>query len=228
LTVVRFKSTRRRVLLIIAGSALVTLAAATAMWVVYLDRLVTREFQGRHWSVPARVYAVPLDLYVGAPVGADDLEEELRRLHYRLGDPAAGPGVYRRQGGDFDVHARRVRFVEELRESELVSIRAGSDSITDIRQADDTELPVFRLDPLLVGSVFPVHGEDRIVLSPADVPPLLHAAIKLIEDRRFDQHHGVDPYGILRATWANLRAGHVVQGGSTLTQQLVKNYFLTE
>jgi penicillin-binding protein 1B len=228
LTVVRFKSTRRRALLIIAGSALGMLAAATAMWVVYLDRLVTREFQGRHWSVPARVYAVPLDLYVGAPVGADDLEEELRRLHYRQGDPAAGPGVYRRQGGDFDVHARRVRFVEELRESELVSIRAGSDSITDIRQADDTELPVFRLDPLLVGSVFPVHGEDRIVLSPADVPPLLHAAIKLIEDRRFDQHHGVDPYGILRATWANLRAGHVVQGGSTLTQQLVKNYFLTD
>jgi len=226
--VVRFKSSRRRVLLIIAGSALVTLAAATAVWVVYLDRLVTREFQGRHWSVPARVYAVPVDLYVGAPVGADDLEDELRRLHYRRGDPAAGPGVYRRQGGDFDVHARRVRFVEELRESELISIRAGSDSITDIRQADDTELPVFRLDPLLVGSVFPIHGEDRIVLSPADVPPLLHAAIKLIEDRRFDQHHGVDPYGILRATWANLRAGHVVQGGSTLTQQLVKNYFLTD
>ena len=225
---VRFKSSRRRLLLIIAGSALGTLAAATAVWVVYLDRLVTREFQGRHWSVPARVYAVPLDLYVGAPVGADDLEEELRRLHYRPGDPAAGPGVYRRQGGDFDVHARRVRFVEELRESELVSIRAGSDSITDIRQADDTELPVFRLDPLLVGSVFPIHGEDRIVLSPADVPPLLHAAIKLIEDRRFDQHHGVDPYGILRATWANLRAGHVVQGGSTLTQQLVKNYFLSD
>ncbi len=126
------------------------------------------------------------------------------------------------------VHARRVRFVEELRESELISIRAGSDSIIDIRQADGTELPVFRLDPLLVGSVFPVHGEDRIVLSPADVPPLLHAAIKLIEDRRFDQHHGVDPYGILRATWANLRAGRVVQGGSTLTQQLVKNYFLTD
>ncbi len=220
----RSKSFRRR-LLIVAGLALAAIAAA---WVVYLDRVVTREFQGRLWSVPARVYAEPLELYAGAPVGADDLEEELRRLHYRSGDPAAGPGAYRRHGGDFDLHARRVRFIDELREPERVSIRAGSNSITSLRHADGTELPMFRLDPLLIGSVFPIHGEDRLVLSPADVPPLLRAAIKLIEDRRFDEHHGVDPYGILRALWADLRAGHVVQGGSTLTQQLVKNYFLSD
>src|SRR5450755_2399744 len=221
----RSKSPRWRLPLIVAGVALVAIAAG---WVVHLDRVVTREFRGRLWSVPARVYAEPIDLYVGAPVGADDLEEELRRLHYRSGDPAAGPGVYRRHGGTFDLHARRVRFVDGLREPELVSMRAGSDSITDLKYTDGRELPVFRLDPLLVGSVFPVHGEDRIVLSPADVPPLLRAAIKLVEDRRFDEHHGVDPLGILRALWANLRAGHVVQGGSTLTQQLVKNYFLSD
>ncbi len=201
---------------------------AAAAWVVYLDHVVTREFQGRLWSVPARVYAAPLDLYAGAPVGADELEGELRRLHYRAGDPAAGPGLYRRRGADFDLHARRVRFVDELREPERVSIRADAGAIAGIRRADGTELPVFRLDPLLVGNVFPVHGEDRIVLAPADVPPLLRAAIKVVEDRRFDEHHGVDPLGILRALWADLRAGHVIQGGSTLTQQLVKNYFLSD
>jgi len=225
---VRFKWPRLRILLIVAGGALGAIVAVTAAWVVHLDRVVTREFQGRYWSVPARVYAEPLDIYVGAPVGADDFEEELRRLHYRSGDPAAGPGIYRRRSGNFDLHTRRVRFLDELREPEMVSIRADSDSITDLRHADGQDLPVFRLDPLLVGSVFPIHGEDRIVLLPADVPPLLRSGVKLVEDRRFDEHGGVDPYGILRALWVNLRAGRVVQGGSTLTQQLVKNYFLSD
>ena len=224
----RSKLRRWRVFSLVAGIVFLAAALALTAWGVHLDHFVTREFQGRHWSVPARVYAAPLELYVDAPLSADDLEEELRRLHYRRGDPAAGPGIYRRSGGAFELHARRVRFTDELREPETVSIHASGIAITSLRLADNSDLPVFRLDPPVVGSVFPIHGEDRLVVSPADVPPLLRAGIKLIEDRRFDQHHGVDVYGVLRATWANLRAGRVVQGGSTLTQQLVKNYFLSD
>jgi penicillin-binding protein 1B len=214
--------------LVFAGLALAAGVAVIALWVVHLDGVVTREFQGRHWSVPARVFAAPLELYVGAPVSAGDLEEELHRLHYHSGDPATGPGLYLRHGDSFDVQARRVRFSDELREPARVSIRADSGSITDLRLANGAELPVFRLDPPIVGSIFPVHGEDRLVLAPADVPPLLRTGIKLIEDRRFDEHHCVDVVGVLRALWADLRAGRVVQGGSTLTQQLVKNYFLSD
>ena len=75
---------RRRLWWILGGTVLAA-GAAFAAWVGYLDHVVTREFQGRLWSVPAHVYAEPLDLYAGAPVSADDLEVELRRLHYRSG-----------------------------------------------------------------------------------------------------------------------------------------------
>ena len=167
------RSRLRRRVLVVAGGLVLFAGLAFVGWVVYLDHLVTREFTGRLWFVPARVYAAPVELYAGAPLSADDLEEELVRLHYRSGDPAAGPGSYRRHGGDFELSARRVRFVDEERAPVRLAIHAGSEAIGGLRAADGAELPLFRLDPLLVGSVFPVHGEDRIVLTPAEVTPLL-------------------------------------------------------
>jgi len=143
----RSKSRLRRKLLIGVLTAVVVAALGLAIWVVHLDRIVTREFQGRLWSVPAHVYAEPLELYVGAPVAADDLEEELRRLHYRPGDPLSGPGVYRRRGGLIDLHARRTRFADELREPDIVQIRASESAITDMHHGNGADLPAFAADP---------------------------------------------------------------------------------
>jgi penicillin-binding protein 1B len=219
---------RLRRLLAILGGVVLLVVVAVAAWVAHLDGVVKREFEGRRWSVPARVYAEPLELYAGAAVTPEDLEQELERLHYRAGDPAAGPGLYRRHGGSFELHARRVRFVDELRPATRVVVRDGAGGIAGIATAAGAEVPLFRLDPLVIGNISPVHGEDRLVLAPDEVPPLLRAALKAVEDKRFDEHHGIDPHALLRAVWANLRAGRIAQGGSTITQQLVKNFFLTE
>ena len=208
--------------------ALILLAALTvaAVYVLYLDSEVTRQFEGRRWTLPARVYAAPQELYVGLPLPVAQIEEELRRLQYRSSDDPSHPGEYRRRGSSIAVTLRAARFADEERAALSLTLDADEQGITSIRGAQGQELPIARLEPLLIGSVFPIHGEDRIILTPADVPPLLPRALKAVEDRNFDTHHGVDFVAILRALWADVRAGGIAQGGSTLTQQLVKSYFL--
>ncbi|HWL62833.1 MAG TPA: penicillin-binding protein 1B [Steroidobacteraceae bacterium] len=201
-------------------------ALAFGIWVFTLDRRVSTQFEGRRWTLPAQVYAQPTELYVGQTFSAQALEQVLQRLGYQRVDKAQKPGNYSRQGNRIDLVSRRFQFPDAVQESTLLTVRASDNGIEDMRDARQQEVPVFRLDPLLIGSIFPIHGEDRVVVAPEDVPPLLPAALKVVEDRKFDTHHGVNPTAILRAAFVNLRAGQIEQGGSTLTQQLVKSYFL--
>lgn len=202
------------------------LVLALLGYVVYLDRLVTRQFEGRRWTLPAQVYAAPLELYAGLPLTPADLEQELKRLHYRRAEQADHPGSYRVSGDQWELALRPARFADESRPAQLLRLTTTPKALASLHDGAGHELPVLRLEPLLIGSIFPIHGEDRIVVGPEEVPPLLPAALKAIEDRKFDTHHGVDPAGMLRALWVNVRAGQIEQGGSTLTQQLVRSYFL--
>jgi penicillin-binding protein 1B len=202
-------------------------AIAGAAYVLYLDLLVIHQFEGRRWTLPAQVFAAPLELYAGLPLSESDVSHELERLHYRKAAQLDRPGTYRVNGARIDVALRPARFADESRDAQLLSISAGSQGIESLKDAGGHEIPVIRLEPLLIGSIFPSHGEDRIVLTPHEVPPLLPAALKAVEDRRFDSHRGVDPQAILRALWVDARAGQIEQGGSTLTQQLVRSYFLS-
>ena len=192
----------------------------------YLNREVTRQFEGRRWTLPAQIYAAPLELYAGLTLPLGDLEHELERLQYRKVDKLDRPGTFRQQGSRVDIALRPARFSDESRGASVLSVSANATGIEALRDSGGKDVPIVRLEPLLIGSIFPTHGEDRIVVTPQDVPPLLPAALKAVEDRNFDSHHGVDPAAIARAIWVNLRAGQIEQGGSTLTQQLVKSYFL--
>jgi penicillin-binding protein 1B len=155
-----------------------------------------------------------------------DLERELQRLQYRRVERLERPGSYREQGTRMDIALRPARFADESRPASILSVTLGPAGIESLRDSSGQDVAIVRLEPLLIGSIFPTHGEDRIVVTPQEVPPLLPAALKAVEDRNFDTHHGVDPAGIARALWVDVRAGQIEQGGSTLTQQLVKSYFL--
>ena len=206
--------------------ASLSLLGVALLYVLYLNFRVTREFERRRWSEPARVYAEPIELYDGLPLSADALESELRKLRYRRDNKLSAPGTYRRSGSQIEMSTRAVRFADGAQKAQRIKVTLNSQSVTALQSANGAVLPTFRLDPPLIGSIFAAHGEDRVVAAPSEIPALLPRALKTIEDRNFDRHFGIDTRAIARAFVTNVRAGEIEQGGSTITQQLVKSYFL--
>jgi penicillin-binding protein 1B len=213
---------RRRPFLAATGLVAVLLAA----WVAVLDWQVTSRFEGRRWDLPAHVYARPLELFAGLALTPDALEAELLRLGYRaVANRPAEPGTYRRYRNVIELETRPFTFWDGAQPARWYSVTFGDAQVVRLTNGI-ADVPLGRIEPLMIGSIFPEHGEDRLIVAPDEVPPLLAAALVAVEDRRFYGHFGVDPLATLRALVANVRAGEITQGGSTLTQQLVKNYFL--
>ena len=202
------------------------LLVAVALWIVSLDYQIRKQFEGRRWTLPAKVYAQPFELYAGQAISVDELQRALQRLGYTQSAQISRTGHFQRRGNRIDLVSRPFHFADENREQQTLSISFANNHIERMWNANSEDVPVFRLDPLLIGSIYPTQGEDRIIVTTQETPALLPAALKIVEDRRFDMHIGVDPIGILRAIWVDLRSGSFDQGASTLTQQLVRSYFL--
>lgn len=200
---------------------------ALLVWIVSLDRQIRQQFEGRRWTLPAKVYAQPMELYAGQALSIDEMQRELERLGYLQSAQVTRTGNFQRKGNRIDLVSRPFRFVDEDRAQKTISLRFNGSQIERMWDSKGADVPVFRLDPLLIGSIYPTQGEDRIVVTREETPALLPAALKVVEDRRFDSHFGVDPKGILRAMLVNVKSGGFEQGASTLTQQLVRSYFLT-
>jgi penicillin-binding protein 1B len=197
-------------------------------WVVYLNYQVTHEFEGRKWDLPSRVFARPLELYPGVRLAWKDLQLELERAGYRAEDGLSAPGTYRRNGNTVDINRRAFRFHDEDEPAARLQLNLEGDRVARILDREaGRHLDLARLDPAVIASIYPLEKEDRTLVRIEDVPPLLVKGLQAVEDRSFKHHPGVDLRGIARAMVANLKAGRAVQGGSTLTQQLVKNYFLS-
>lgn len=199
-----------------------------ASYVGYLDYTVRQQFEGKRWSIPARVYANPQELYVGLPYSSKNFEDLLLQLHYRQDYQLAAEGSYFIKAGQVHVKTRSFNFGDNQEASRKINVSFAGGSITGITDASSGgELAIVRMDPIQIGSFYPTRKEDRILIKLDEAPATLVQGLLSTEDRDFYDHFGLSPKGIARAMWSNLKAGGMVQGGSTITQQLVKNFFLT-
>lgn len=202
-------------------------AVVVAAYAVYLDGEVRNQFEGTRWTLPAKVYAAPLELYAGLDLSRDGIVSRLARQGYRSSTTTDRPGTYESVGGALDVHIRPFTFWDGDQADREIRLGFDGSGVASIRPLDGgDDLALIRLDPLMIGSIYPTQGEDRILVKLDEIPPMLPAGLITVEDRDFLHHWGVSPKSILRAAVANARAGRVVQGGSTITQQLVKNFYL--
>lgn len=198
-----------------------------AGFAVYLDAVVQEKFSGKRWTIPAKVYARPLELFVGQKLSQVDFLTELDALGYRRESIANGPGAAAVSGSTVDLNTRGFQFYEGTDTAQQVSVRFSGDYVAGLSAPNGSKLSVARLEPLLIGGLYPKNLEDRILIKIDQAPPYLLDTLITVEDRDFYHHFGVSPKSIARAFWVNASAGQMRQGGSTLTQQLVKNFYLT-
>lgn len=205
---------------------------AAALMIAVLDVQVREKFDGKKWAIPARVYARPLEIYQGMLLTPAALQRELNGLGYAAIKQPYQAGQFAKQssasGDRYRIYTRDFTFPDGREAAAPYSLvfNASGNTVAQLTGADDDL--VLRLEPQEIGSIYPSHGEDRVLVRLDNIPPLLGEALIAVEDKDFAHHLGISFKGIARAMWVNIKAQRFVQGGSTLTQQLVKNFYLTQ
>ena len=196
--------------------------------VIYLDSIVRDEFNQQAWSIPAKVYARPLSFSLGQNLNLNELIEELELLGYRKKIKAVNQGEYERYENTLVINTRRFKFWDGVQPEQVLEVTIANNKVIKLQDfASQKSVSFLRLDPLALGNIQAGNNEDRQLVTLDALPDDFVAALLVTEDRDFHNHWGISFKGIARALWNNISQGEVRQGGSTLTQQLMKNHFLT-
>ena len=197
-----------------------------AMYLIKQDRVITAKFEGKRWNIPAKVYSQPLELYQGATLTTKNLDSWLEMLNYKSSSNYDRTGTYNKSSGQYVIHTRGFQYsASDVDPEQVIKIKIQDSKITSIQSTQPSDTGIVRIEPVTIGGIYPDNNEDRIVLPISEIPQPLIDALISTEDRGFYQHKGVSLKGIGRAFYNNLQGGSM-QGGSTITQQLVKNFYL--
>ena len=212
--------------IVLVGMGLVLGLGVPYVW--YLDKQVQREFAQLQWQVPTRVYARPLLLREGVRMNPQALELELTAAGYRNDGLGQLPGTYSHKGSRFLIGTRAFTDLDGPVPERRLDVALSNDRVLQVRDADKKRrLDSARIDPARIATLYGINEEERRLVRMKEVPELLITGLQAVEDRNFKNHHGIDPWGVARAIWVNMREAGFEQGASTLTQQMVRSLFLS-